>query len=354
MLPGSKTRQIRRSLLRWYEKSRRDLPWRHTSDPYAIWIAETMLQQTQVKTVLQYYRRFLAAFPNLKSLDRARRDKVLALWSGLGYYRRAENLKEAARILARQYGGKLPPNHEVLLRLPGVGSYTAGALMSIAFKQSYPALDGNTKRVISRLVGLRTESQTLETAHQLVPRSEPGQFNQALMDLGSGICHPKNPNCSHCPLSNYCVAKTSGRSLSRLRPKPHTSTNLEWPMIIIHKDGKILLHRRSRDGLLRGIWELPGGQRSGKENVMATMIRHLRCLDGNTHGILKIGEVRHNITRYKIRSPIFLYSQPKFPSSRESSWRWIPLASLHRYPLSSLSLKAVRLYAERSEIPIQG
>ena len=352
MLPVSKIRQIRRSLLRWYEKNRRDLPWRHTSDPYAIWIAETMLQQTQVKTVLKYYRRFLAALPNLESLDCARKDKVLALWSGLGYYRRAENLKAAARILASQYVGKLPSDYDDLLGLPGVGSYTAGALMSIAFKQRYPALDGNAKRVISRLMNLRRESRISETAGQIVPRTQPGDFNQALMDLGSDLCHPKNPNCSQCPLSKCCLARTLGRSLSPQRPKLHTPTNLEWPMIIIHKDGRILLHRRSQDGLLRGLWELPGGQRREKENVMATLIRHLRSLDRNTHGILKIGEVRHSMTRYKIRSPIFLCSQFKSPRSRDSSWRWVPTASLERFPLSSLSLKAVRLFSEHSEFPI--
>jgi len=254
MLPGSKTRQIRRSLLRWYDKTRRDLPWRHTGDPYAIWIAETMLQQTQVKTVIPYYRRFLGAFPTLESLDRAPKQKVLAVWSGLGYYRRAEYLKEAARIVASKYGGKLPHDYEALLRLPGVGSYTAGALMSIAFKQRYPALDGNSKRVISRLLNLRTEWKVSEGAWQLVPRSRPGHFNQALMELGSGTCHPKNPSCPKCPLSKYCVTKTLGRSLPQLRPKPHKANNVEWPMVIIQKDGKILLHRRSQGGLFRGLW----------------------------------------------------------------------------------------------------
>jgi len=278
MLPGSKTRLIRRSLLLWYDKTRRDLPWRHTCDPYTIWIAETMLQQTQVKTVLPYYRRFLGAFPTLESLDRAPKEKVLALWSGLGYYRRAENLKKAARILANKYGGKLPRDYEALLRLPGVGSYTAGALMSIAFKQRYPALDGNAKRVISRLLNLRTEGKVSEGAWQLVPRSRPGHFNQALMELGSGICHPKNPSCPQCPLSKYCVTKILGRSLPQLRPKPHKAKNVEWPMVIIQNGGKILLHRRSQGGLFRGLWEIPGGKREGKEKVMATVNRHLMGL----------------------------------------------------------------------------
>lgn len=351
MFPGSKTRQIRRSLFRWYDQTRRDLPWRHTCDPYAIWIAETMLQQTQVKTVLPYYRRFLGAFPTLKSLDRAPKEKVLALWSGLGYYRRAENLKKAARILASKYGGKLPRDYEALLRLPGVGSYTAGALMSIAFKQRYPALDGNAKRVISRLLNLMTEGKVSEGAWQLVPRSRPGHFNQALMELGSGICHPKNPSCPQCPLSKYCVTKTLGRSLPQLHPKPHKADNIEWPMVIIQKDGKILLHRRSQGGLLRGLWEIPGGKREGKEKVMATVNRHLMGLGIKAFRILKIGEIHHSITRYKIRSPLFVFADAKSPRSPESSWRWVSIASLNRYPLSSLSLKAVRLFTEQRETP---
>jgi A/G-specific adenine glycosylase len=390
MLPGSKTRQIRRSLLHWYDKTRRDLPWRHTRDPYAIWIAETMLQQTQVKTVLPYYRRFLGAFPTLESLDRAPKEKVMALWSGLGYYRRAENLKEAARILASRYGGKLPRNFEALLRLPGVGPYTAGALMSIAFKQRYPALDGNAKRVISRLLNLRTEAKVSEGAWQLVPPSRPGHFNQALMELGSAICHPKNPSCPKCPLSKYCVTKTLGRSLSQLRPKPHKANYVEWPMVIIQKDGKVLLHRRSQGGLLRGLWEVPGGKREGKEKVMATVSRHLVGPGIKGYGIFKIGEIRHSITRYRIRSPLFVFSDSKSPrlprtteglvrkrgddcsglSARaapqchehkpvvrgflESSWRWVPIASLHRYPLSSLSLKAIRLFTGQRAIPDRG
>ena len=351
-VPDSKTRQIHRSRLRWYDKTRRDLPWRRTCDPYAIWIAETMLQQTQVKTVIPYYRRFLGAFPTLESMDRAAKQKVLALWSGLGYYRRAENLKEAARILARRYGGKLPRDYEALIRLPGIGPYTAGALMSIAFKQRYPALDGNAKRVISRLLNTRTETKVSERAWQLVPRSLPGHFNQALMELGSCICHPKDPSCPQCPLSKFCVTKTMGRSLPQLHPRPHKADNIEWPMVIIQKVGKILLHRRSQVGLLRGLWEVPGGKTEGKEKVMATVNRHLEGLGIKGYRILKIGEIHHNITRYKIRSPLFVFSDYKFPRSSHSNWRWVPIASLHRYPLTSLSLKAVRLFTDLREGPI--
>ncbi len=303
-----------------------------------------MLQQTQVHTVFPYYRRFLAAFPNITALDRARTDKVLALWSGLGYYRRAIHLKKSAKLLVRHHHGTIPPDYQKLLKLPGIGTYTAGALMSIAFNGRYPALDGNAKRVISRLFNLKTEGEIREAANLLVPRIRPGHFNQALMDLGSGICHPRKPRCSQCPLSNTCAAYASGKLLS---PRPNGQTklaNIEWPMVIIHRQGKILFHRRDDEGLLRGLWELPGGQRQRKESVGATLNRHLEVPGRVTNGFVKIGEVRHSMTRYKIVSPLFISDccPPGFQFG--SKWRWVPVASVSRYPLSSLSLKGVRLF----------
>src|SRR5262245_4930701 len=179
---------IRRKLLRWYDKHRRDLPWRRTSDPYAIWIVETMLQQTQVTTVTPYYERFLRALPNVRALNRAPLNKVLALWSKLNYYRRTENLKKSAREILRKYGGHFPDDYDALLALPGVGDYTAGALLSIAFQKSFPAIDGNARRVLHRLFVPRNDRQLRQAAVTLVPRSRPGYFNQGLMELSATIC----------------------------------------------------------------------------------------------------------------------------------------------------------------------
>ncbi|HEY2918304.1 MAG TPA: A/G-specific adenine glycosylase, partial [Candidatus Binatia bacterium] len=181
---------IRRRLLRWYDRNKRDLPWRKTRDPYAIWVAETMLQQTQVKTVIPYYERFLKAFPTVEALARAPQQRVLRMWSGLGYYRRAENLKQVARQLVRRCDGKIPRNHDALRALPGVGDYTAGAVLSIAYQQRFPALDGNTRRVLNRLFNLTDNTALHIRALQLVPRSRPGDFNQALMELGATLCTP--------------------------------------------------------------------------------------------------------------------------------------------------------------------
>lgn len=347
-MSSPKFSQIRKRLLRWYDQNRRHLPWRRTQDPYAIWIAETMLQQTQVKTVLRYYRRFLNAFPTLKALDRAPREQVLALWSGLGYYRRAENLKKAARKIVRQHGGKIPQKFDDLRALPGVGPYTAGALMSIAFNQSYPALDGNARRVLARLFNLQREKELWETAERLVSPSRPGHFNQALMELGARICLVRDPSCRVCPVARSCVARRSGRL--DLRPpasaKPRTKA-VEWPVVVIQDNGKILLHHRSQGGLLGGLWEIPGGERKKGESLKATLSRYLNGLDEQVSPPSFVGEIRHTITHRRIRAPVFVcsnYTKGLLPHAR---WRWSPLSSLNRIPLSSLSLKAVRLVTQR-------
>src|SRR5918992_420441 len=198
---------IRRRLLRWYERNKRDLPWRKTKDPYAIWIAETMLQQTQVKTVLPYYEKFLNAFPTIEALARAPHQRVLRVWSGLGYYRRADNLRQAARVVVRRYEGQNPSDYDELRSLPGIGDYTAGAVLSIAFQQSYSALDGNARRVLGRLFNPIGDRELHACAARLVPMSRPGEFNQALMELGATLCTPITPNCAACPVNLDCAAR---------------------------------------------------------------------------------------------------------------------------------------------------
>jgi A/G-specific adenine glycosylase len=198
---------VRKKLLRWYDGNKRDLPWRRSGDPYAIWLAETMLQQTQVKTALPYYDRFIAAFPSIEALARAPLQRVLRLWSGLGYYRRAENLKKAAMQVVRNHGGKLPDNYQQLRNLAGIGDYTAGAILSIAFQQCYPAVDGNVRRVFARLFTITDEKLLRAMANRLVPRVRPGDFNQALMELGATTCTPQNPHCSACPVHRECAGR---------------------------------------------------------------------------------------------------------------------------------------------------
>ena len=339
---------IRRRLLSWYGKNRRDLPWRRTRNPYAVWIAETMLQQTQVKSVLPYYRRFLRAFPTTRKLDRASQEEVLALWSGLGYYRRAENLKKAARIIMREHRGKLPRKFDLILALPGVGPYTAGAVMSIAFNQVYSALDGNARRVLMRAFSLKKEADLQRIGKLLVPPARPGPFNQALMDLGATICSVREPNCPSCPIGRSCAASSSG--CFQLKVPSVTKRRIEkieWPLAVIQNNKKILLRRRPAGGLLGGLWEVPGGEREKEESPEATLNRHLNGLGKIARPASFVGEVRHSITYRKIRAPVFFSSGNSKSLQPQSSWRWAPLSALHRYPLSALSLKAIRLATRR-------
>ncbi len=342
--------QIRRKLMAWFEMSRRDLPWRRTKDPYAIWVAETMLQQTQVKTVLPYYRRFMRTVPTIASLDHAPTEKILALWSGLGYYRRARQLKEAARLIVRRHGGKIPPDFAALSALPGVGPYTAGALASIAFDQRYPALDGNARRVLARLFGVTRERDLLELGARLVPRSRPGHFNQALMELGATLCLTKKPRCAQCPVARHCAALKGAGFEAKPAPPKRKVESVEWPLIVLERQGKILLRRRPRGGLLEGLWEIPGGERKKTETTEAALLRHLDGLAEKGHVFSRIGEIRHTITHRRIRAPLFFSScsdkEKKTPVSRPG-WRWVSLSSLRRYPLSSLTLKAVRMVARQ-------
>lgn len=374
-MPLIRLNRIRRTLLRWYQKNRRDLPWRHTRDPYAIWIAETMLQQTRVRTVLPYYRRFLKAFPTVGALDRASKEKVLARWSGLGYYRRAENLKRAARIIAREHGGKIPRQLPPLRALPGVGAYTAGALMSIAFNRPYPALDGNARRVLTRLFGVNGATELHAIASRAARCARPGEWNQALMELGATICVARDPHCPLCPVRQSCAAWRCGRALEKAPSAPTRAVvprlaslahddpergptvtgrgprrrveKVQWPLVVIQKRQKVLLRRRPAAALLNGLWELPGGERKRGESLTAALTRHLNGLGSIVKHSLLVGEVRHSITHRRIRAPVLLLAQPGKEIHPGRGWRWAPLSSLRRYPLSSLSLKAIKLATER-------
>ncbi len=335
---------IRRKLLRWYDKNRRDLPWRRTRDPYAIWISEIMLQQTQVAAVLPYYENFLHTFPTINALDRAPLERVLRAWSGLGYYRRAEYLKKAARQINRAHGGALPREFRALRQLPGIGDYTAGALMSIAFEQRYPAVDGNVRRVLGRLFALANVKQLGAVASALVSPTRPADFNQALMELGATRCHPQEPRCTGCPLSAECADNSRRRpKLQRTRRGPVRFVT--WPLAIVRQGHRILLRRRSADGLLARLWELPGGEIPAGTGVLAFLSSELKPLARRFKEPNLIGEMRHCITDRRIRAPIYLMDCPstdkfQLPNSR---WRWIDLTALHRQAISSMTAKAVKL-----------
>lgn len=271
-------------LLAWYKRHGRDLPWRHTRDPYAIWVAETMLQQTQVATVIPYYERFLARFPTLEALAEARLDDVLKAWEGLGYYARARNLHRAARRAAEEWEGRLPETPDLLRRLPGVGRYTAAAVASIAFGHDAAALDANVRRVVCRLYGIdqdpsrpAIQRRLEELALAVMPPGRAGDANQAFMDLGATICTAANPRCSICPLAELCLAQQTGRQdavpMRATRPdRPHYDVTAA---VIRDGSGQVLMAQRPLESMLGGLWEFPGGKRLAGEELRDCLRREI-------------------------------------------------------------------------------
>ncbi|CAN5923354.1 A/G-specific adenine glycosylase [soil metagenome] len=251
-------------LLAWYAACRRDLPWRRTRDPYAIWVSEIMLQQTRVETVIPYYERFLTRFPTALALAEAPPDEVMAAWSGLGYYRRARMLLDGARVVAGK-GGVVPGDRASLLAVPGIGKYTAGAIASIAFGEPVGLVDGNVARVLARLFAIDEDMRkkgmrTAEAlADGLVARRDPGAWNQALMELGATVCTPRSPSCEICPLQRLCRARAEGRvaELPVISAKVAPPARRVQSVVAVRADGGLLLARRRQDGLFGGLWEPP-------------------------------------------------------------------------------------------------
>lgn len=272
--------RLRRALLEYFDSvaGRRELPWRdEDADPYRVWVSEVMLQQTRAETVVPYYRRWLRRFPDLDSLAQAGEHEVLKAWEGLGYYRRARYLHRAARVVRERYGGQLPARPDELKALPGIGEYTAGAVASIAFGIPVPAVDGNTRRVLCRMLdqGDPSPSTLRRLAVSFVPYDRPGDFNQALMELGATICTPRNPDCEDCPVSDQCLAYERGTQEERPKRRkkkalPHFDIGTA---VLVRADGKVLLSRRPAHGLLAGLWEFPGGIVRGDEAPAAAAIR---------------------------------------------------------------------------------
>ena len=272
------------SLLTWYEHEAADLPWRRRRDPYAIWLAEIMLQQTQVNTVIPYYERFLRHCPDLPALAAAELDEVLKLWEGLGYYSRARNLHRTARILVAEHNACFPRTAAELQQLPGIGRYTAGAIASIAFDEASPVLDGNVMRVFARLQDLdeditraATKRRLWKQAQEWLPQRRPGTWNQALMELGRLICRPRQPDCPRCPLQAQCLARARGSQAQRPRRRPRADRP-HYDVVaalLRNAQGELLLQRRPPDGLLGGLWTFPGGRVSEADAALPDALHRL-------------------------------------------------------------------------------
>lgn len=298
---GPHAASIAEALLNWFAVHQRDLPWRRSRDAYRIWVSEIMLQQTRVETVRPYYERWIDQFPTLTDLAAAPQEQVLKAWEGLGYYSRARNLHSAAQEVAARYGGEVPDDPEAVAGLNGVGPYTAGAVLSIAFNRAVPAVDGNVMRVFSRLFLIEDDIMQPATrqgmeklALSLIPAGQAGNFNQALMELGALVCSPTSPKCLACPVAEYCQALAGGRQDSLpVKAKAKAPRPVAVVAGVIFHDGRLLLVRRPPDGLLGGLWEFPGGEGEGRQALHQLIERQFGLtLEIDTH----LTDVRHVFT----------------------------------------------------------
>jgi len=337
-------RGYQKALIAWYLDNHRSLPWRKTKNPYSIWVSEVMLQQTQVNTVLPYYRKFLNKFSTLNSLARASLQDVLKIWEGLGYYARARNLHRAAGLVEKKYNGIIPPCRDAFRTLPGVGDYIAAAVMSIAFEQPYAVVDGNVKRVLARLqcidapANRSTSAKTFKAAADgLIDKHAPGKYNQAIMELGAVVCKPKKALCDVCPLQRFCKAYQTGT----VTAYPHKTALRQTPQYriavgVVIKNGRVLITQRKPDGLLGGLWEFPGGKIKSGENAHRACVREIgEEVNLKIRVIDHLSRVKHAYTHFKIVMDVFCceYISGRVRLKGPVAHRWIKLKTIDQYPL---------------------
>ena len=345
------------SLLEWYEKLNYYMPWRKDADPYKIWISEIMLQQTQVETVKKYFSAWIDKYPNIEKLSKSNIDDILKLWEGLGYYKRAHHILETAKIIVSDYNGQLPDKYSDLIKLKGIGDYTASAISSIAFNKPYPAIDGNLKRVLSRLYCLNnTKTFEAKLKHIVLKYMEcnlPGNINQAFMDLGREICTPQKPKCDDCPLNYYCKAyKTSKVYLYPIKNKKIKKKPVYDVVVgLIYKKNKFLIAKRKKNVLLGGLWELPGGKKKHKEDNADCLHREIKEELNITVKInKKIGIIKHNYSHFSINLTgyfcSFLKGTPKPLASDDI--KWIKTSSINNFAFPKSTNKLFELIKEKN------
>lgn len=315
--------KLRQALLKWYRAHKRDLPWRHTQDPYKIWVSEIMLQQTQVQTVIPYWKKFLRVFPNIKTLAEADQEDLMHLWQGLGYYRRAKYLQKAAKTIVNDWGGQLPNTQSELIKLPGFGPYTSGAVASIAFGQKVPCIDGNVTRVLSRVLATHTQEDIQACAFDLAQSNDPSSINQSLMEMGATMCHAKKPTCRLCPAKKYCMAFAQDKVSQFPAPKKRTQVKHVYAASLVLFDletGSYLLQKRPAHGRWAGLWEFPYFEWDTRQPCT----KHKAILKKKFSQIKKlkqVGCIKHQLTHQKIATDVYAGQALKpFPTQEQYVW----------------------------------
>lgn len=347
------------ALLQWFAENGRLLPWRRTYLPYHIWISEIMLQQTQMDRVVVYFNRWLDRFPDIASLAEAEEQEVLRLWEGLGYYSRAKNLLKTAGLLCRRHGGALPEDHAALLQLPGIGRYTAGAIMSLAFNRNHPLVDANVERLFARLFNLAAPTKEKHThafiwhkAAELIPHGKARFFNQALMELGALVCLPRSPRCDACPICDHCAAFTQGvvneRPVTGMRREiiPITMTSG-----VLRHQGKLFIQKRLADDVWPNLWEFPGGLvEEGETPEQALAREYLEETGFVIHGLEKIVTLRHSFTRYRVTLHCYHCrlqgngTEPVLHAAQE--YRWVKVDELEEFAFPAPQRRLINRLAE--------
>ena len=347
------SKTLQKKLLTWYEKEKREMPWRNDLNPYRILVSEFMLQQTQVNTVIPYFERWMKSFPTLKKLAQAQESTVLKHWEGLGYYSRARNLKKTAQIILKDYSGKVPDSMDEILKLPGIGRYTAGAILSIAYGQKVPVLDGNVKRVLSRIFLLKENGSNRQsenilwmTINSLLPETGSGDFNQAFMELGATVCLPKNPLCLLCPLKQNCKAqKTGEQDLYPPRKQKTPPIKIEVSAAVILRRKKIYIQKRKVGGLMGGLWEFPGGKFEPGESAEQCLNREIKEEMGIAlHIDEKLMTVKHSYTRFRVTLHVFLcrIRSGRVSPTQCDEWVWVKREELDTYSFPAANVKIIK------------
>jgi len=328
-------------LLKWYRQHGRTLPWRDHPDAYAVWVSEIMLQQTRVETVIPYFEKWMNLFPDVQALANASEQDVLNAWEGLGYYSRARNLHQAAKIVASKFNGQLPRDLTELRSLPGIGRYTVGAIASMAFGMDAPTLDGNLRRVFARLFDVNEfadspvgEKILWDLAAQNLPKGQAGDYNQALMDLGATICLPKNPRCLLCPLMEICEARKNGTQDLRpvLKAKKVSPQYIHAAAVIIQR-GRVLLAQRPADGLLGGMWEFPNGRVNADPAKELTKVLNV-AYSLKVKKKEALGVIQHVYTHFKVTVHAFACDPVSIPKNK--NLKWIRIIELNDYPMGKV------------------
>ena len=356
-------RAFHTDLLAWYDRNKREMPWRDIDDPYKTWVSEIMLQQTRVDTVRDYYRRFLAEFPTVEALAAADRDAVLKQWEGLGYYSRARYLHEAAQQVVSEHGGTVPRTWDAIRDLKGIGPYTAAAVLSIAYEEPHAVLDGNVIRVLTRIFAVDDDSTTTRTkrhlrriANELIEPTRPGDFNQAMMELGATVCTPRSPSCADCPVASVCDAhamesETDYPVTPESKPIPHHDIAVG---LVFDDDGCLLIQRRPDEGLLGGLWEFPGGKREADESLEDACIRELHEEVGITVAVdAPFATIKHAYSHFKITLYAFrCHVEEGEASSKEGQpLKWVLPEALEDYAFPRANRRLIEELERRAKEP---